>query len=1260
MRVATYLIALMLLITPYQTNAQDVGDDGPGYLAELIQTNLSGAGRDVRITGFTGALSAQATMEKMTIADAAGVWFTMEDVTLDWSRSALLSGRVEVQSLSAARIILNRMPQAEDSGPSATSQPFALPELPVSVEIGKITADEIQLGEALLGSDVTLQFTGSLSLIDGAGEADIQARRIDTQDGRFDITASYNNASENLAILLILDEGADGVAATLLNIPDQPPLALRIQGDAPLSEFTANLSLATQGVERLSGQFTLTSAAPIDPDDATPVDRAFTTTLRGDLTALTSDEFDSFFGTDSRLTAQGTVFGDGRLELSAFDLVARTMDIRGSLALGAQGWPEAFDITGRIANQSGAPVRLPLGGAATLVDGIDLSLQYDATAGNTWTGRFGITNLARPDLTFATLALEGGGTIAPGEGNPVGGINMQMTYAARGIAPADPALAAALGLDLRGEITAAIVENEPARITRLSLIGADMDLGVTATIAGYARGFETQISLGGRVGSFARFSQLVGRELGGSGSLLLAGTVAPLADEFDLSLLAATDDLMLDIAQIDPLLNGAGRLSLNALRDTTGTRLTDLDLRTSGLAALGRLQFTPTGLAADLDLTLPDLSLFGADIAGEANFQGAAVQDATGAFDLEGRLTGPDAFANIVATVAPADTDFASTAQLTGRISNLRPYSGLVGRPLSGGATLAIHGSGTLADGVFAAIVQSLATDLDLGVPALTTAMRGTGSLRADVTRSAVGRIGVQDLRLNFPNLTGTAGVSTDTVSSDALFDLRLRDIGLFTPEFSGPVTATGTASQAGTADWQVTVDATGPGGTDARATGAISTTGNANLGITGNASLGFANPYIAPRQVSGTTNFDLRVTGPIGLGSVSGPLRISDGRLSAPTIGQSLEGIAGSVILSGGTAQVAVRGTSSAGGTVTADGPISLMGQNNADLSIGLETIVLRDPQLYETTIDGTITLRGPLAGGAHIDGLLTLGHTELRVPSSQISTLGELPEVTHQSAPSDVLQTLGRAGLTNQGTPPLSDQRSGPAYPLALTIRAPSQIFIRGRGLDAELGGQLTLTGTSNNVIPAGRFQLIRGRLDILQQRFDLTEGYAQLQGDFTPYIRLQATTTADTGTLVSVILDGPATSPHVRFESNPDLPEDEVLSQLLFGRNIASISPLQAVQLASAVSTLAGRGDGGLIAGIRDGLDLDDLDFTTDEAGNAAVRAGKYITNNVYTDITIGGDATSEINLNLDITDDLSGRGGFGADGETSIGIFFERDY
>ena len=228
-----------------------------------------------------------------------------------------------------------------------------------------------------------------------------------------------------------------------------------------------------------------------------------------------------------------------------------------------------------------------------------------------------------------------------------------------------------------------------------------------------------------------------------------------------------------------------------------------------------------------------------------------------------------------------------------------------------------------------------------------------------------------------------------------------------------------------------------------------------------------------------------------------------------------------------------------------------------------------------------------------------------------------------------------------------------------LNINVNAPGRIFVRGRGLDAELGGSLQITGDTNNIISAGRFELVRGRLDILGKRFDLEEGSAQFQGDLIPYIRFVSTTSTQSGS-VSVIVEGPADDPEVSFASNPPGPQDEVLAQLLFGRNIAEISAFQALQLANAVAVLAGRGGNGLIGNLRDNFGLDDLDVTTTDEGETALRVGKYISDNIYTDVTAASDGTGEVSLNIDITSDLVGKATLGSDGDSSIGVFFERDY
>jgi len=225
-------------------------------------------------------------------------------------------------------------------------------------------------------------------------------------------------------------------------------------------------------------------------------------------------------------------------------------------------------------------------------------------------------------------------------------------------------------------------------------------------------------------------------------------------------------------------------------------------------------------------------------------------------------------------------------------------------------------------------------------------------------------------------------------------------------------------------------------------------------------------------------------------------------------------------------------------------------------------------------------------------------------------------------------------------------------------LRISAPNQVFIRGRGLDAELGGSLTLRGTTMAIVPAGAFNLIRGRLDILGRRLDLSEALLQLQGALVPFIRIVASVESD-GVTSSVLIEGDATNPVVSFTSSPALPDEEVIARLLFDRGLDTLTAFQAIQLASAVAALAGRGGEGVVGNIRKQFGLDNLDLTTDANGGAAVTLGKYLTEKVYTEVEVQQDNTS-ISLNLDVAPHITLKAQAGSDGQTGIGIFLQRDY
>jgi translocation and assembly module TamB len=345
------------------------------------------------------------------------------------------------------------------------------------------------------------------------------------------------------------------------------------------------------------------------------------------------------------------------------------------------------------------------------------------------------------------------------------------------------------------------------------------------------------------------------------------------------------------------------------------------------------------------------------------------------------------------------------------------------------------------------------------------------------------------------------------------------------------------------------------------RVNGRVQSAQNADLQIDGTAPLGLANAFIAPRRLNGQAQIDLSLVGPLGLQSLSGTISPSGAQFSAPTLGIVLDPIEGQVQLASGAATLQLRGQGNNGGSVGVAGRLGLSSPFEANITATLDRFGIRDAILYDTSIDGTVSITGALSQNALIAGDLRLNETEIRVPSTGVSALGDIPPIDHIGATRPVMRTLDRAGLVGGEETDTAPSRSRTRLDISLT--APGRVFVRGRGLDAELGGSLQLTGTTSDIIPIGGFDLIRGRLDILNQRFTLDEGRIQLSGSFDPVLRFVAATEAN-GITVQIILDGPASSPEISFTSSPELPEDEVLAQLLYGRDLSNLSALQALEL------------------------------------------------------------------------------------------------
>ena len=1165
-----------LILLPCAALAQTPEADR-SYLQGLLEDNLSGAGRQVTITGFQGALSSQASITKLTIADDQGVWLTLTDVALDWNRSALLAGALSVNTLTAAEIILDRIP-ATQTTPSPEAREFSLPQLPVSVEIGNLKADRVVLGPAVLGQSLEVELAASLSLAEGSGKAKVLVQRIDQGPaGKLALEASFNAASKLLQVDLSLTETTGGIVSSKLGLPGVPSLGLTVKGAGPLSAFLADVELSTDDTTRLSGQVVLTS----QDTGAT----RFSANLGGDVVPLFLPDYASFFGPDVRLATTGEHWPDGRTELSALSLTTRALRLGGSLALAADGVPQRFDLQVLLGMDDGSPVQLPLTTAAPVrLDRGNLTLRYDVRQGEGWTLVSKISGLDIGSAKIADLSLDGSGRISRFGSDPQ--IGATLTYAANGINPVDQAFAAALGPQISGQSLIYWTRGDGAlSIPRLTLLGEDYSAELGGRIGSLASAVLISGRASAKMASLSRLSSLAGRPLAGSATLALSGNGSPLTGAFDIEASANGNDMAVGMSQLDRLLRGNSIVEASVRRDSTGTTLRNLTVSAATLTAKAKGMIATAGSDVTADLDFSDLSVLGPG------------------------------------------------------------YRGSIG------ATA--HATGTLTAGWVD--LTAIGRGLAIGQDYADKVLRGDSAIRAELALRD-GKLWIENATLTNPQLSANANGELDGTEQRVALEARLSNLGLLVPEFPGPLTLLGTAVQdeAGT---QLDLQGQGPGQINGRISGRLAPGfRSADLSIAGTAIAALANGFIAPRALSGGVRFDLRLNGPLALSSLSGLANLSDGRLADPGLNFAVQGISGQADLSGGRAMIAVAGEISTGGAVSVQGGIGMSAPFDSDLTVQLAGANLRDPDLYQTRANGNLTVSGPLAGGAKFAGRIVLGITELQVPSTGFGLNGVLEDLKHVNEPAAVQATRERAGLLLK---PGSGRSRAADFGLDVVISAPNQVFVRGRGLDAELGGELRLRGTTAAVSPEGALSLIRGRLDILGKRLDLTEATLQLEGELIPFLHVVATTTTDTAA-VSVEIDGPATQPVVRFTSSPSLPEEEVLAQLLFGQTLQGISALQALQLANAVATLAGKGGDGLINNLRKGAGLDNLDVTTAADGTAAVSAGKYLTKNIYTEVQVDQTGKSQIDLNLDVTKSITLRGSSNSDGTNSLGIYLDKDY
>lgn len=386
----------------------------------------------------------------------------------------------------------------------------------------------------------------------------------------------------------------------------------------------------------------------------------------------------------------------------------------------------------------------------------------------------------------------------------------------------------------------------------------------------------------------------------------------------------------------------------------------------------------------------------------------------------------------------------------------------------------------------------------------------------------------------------------------------------------------------------------------------------------------------VADRRVTGRLDMHLALAGSLAVPTAKGRLDVAGGRYEDLALGILLTDIKASVTAGSGKGlklepvYVDVSMSDGRGGLVTASGSLHPEGGR-----LDLDAAMKRLRPLRRTDIQAT------LSGTASVKG--TLMEPQVAADITIYEALVNLNRLTGSS-----VTTLPVEG-TSEAPEPVTEKKEGRGS-LDVSVRAPGHIAVNGHGLESEWQAGLRVRGALNDPLVIGSVRSVRGQFDLLSKIFTLRPSTISFNGGPVSNPLLDVTLRYEAPEITAdVRVSGSVRRMKLELTSTPALPQEEIISRVMFGRGSSELGRFESLRLAAAVARLAGFGSGGL--GVLDlgravlGVDVLRVNSATDkESGDeeSSLEVGKFIGEKIYLGVEQGlePDSTAVI-MELELT-------------------------
>ena len=424
-------------------------------------------------------------------------------------------------------------------------------------------------------------------------------------------------------------------------------------------------------------------------------------------------------------------------------------------------------------------------------------------------------------------------------------------------------------------------------------------------------------------------------------------------------------------------------------------------------------------------------------------------------------------------------------------------------------------------------------------------------------------------------------------------------------------------------------------------------------------AQLRYSGPADTLWRLTGSEVIDM--SGPLAVGAdvggkladpqIRGSLKTDNGRLESQVTGMVIDHLASQAHFAGPQLIFSqISGQTAGGGSVTGNGTVTFSGGKTLlNLAFNASQALLLNRDDVAARATGPLQIKSDSNGGV-ISGDLKLNKSRFQL--GRASAAASVPQLNVRETGLDEEDVIEPAAL----------------HPWKLDLKiAGRDLQVTGLGINSHWTTNLQVGGYADAPRFTGRADLVpgNGNYDFAGRIFRLDRGVIRFRGEspVDPLLDIHAEAAVQ-GLDATVTVAGTGLKPEITFASTPPMPQDELLSRILFGTSITNLSAPEALQLASAVAALqSGNGSLDPINALRKAVGLDRLRIVPADVATGqktSLAAGKYITRKLYVEVVTDGAGYSATQVEYQVTRWLSVLSTVSTIGRSSATVRVSKDY